>query len=156
AITATRIDWLWQGFLPLGSLSLLYGPEGDGKSTFTMALAAMVTRGTLPGELHGKPASVELIAYEDDPGAVLVPRLLAAGADLERVYIHADDAGDGLLTLPDDVPKFREDLDRRGSRFLIIDPLADALREGLKDNNNGDVRKGIVPLHRMAQELGVA
>jgi hypothetical protein len=39
---------------------------------------------------------------------------------------------------------------------VIVDPLPDALREGLKDNNNGDVRKAIVPLHRMAQELGVA
>lgn len=39
---------------------------------------------------------------------------------------------------------------------MIVDPLPDALREGLKDNNNGDVRTGIVPLHRLAQRLGIA
>lgn len=156
AIKPTSITWLWQDYVPLGALSLLYGQEGDGKSTLTMMLAAMATQGTLPGALYGKPSSVEIIAYEDDAGAVLVPRLLAAGADLDYVYIHGDDAGDGLLTLPDDVGSFSAALEDRGSKLVIIDPLPDALREGLKDNNNGDVRKGIVPLHRMAQELGTA
>lgn len=155
AIKPVSIDWLWQDFLPLGALSLLYGPEGDGKSTLTMMLAAMATRGSLPGTLEGKPATVEIIAYEDDPAAVLVPRLLAAGADLERVFIHGADAGDGLLTLPDDVGDFGAAIAARGSKLVIVDPLPDALREGLKDNNNADVRKGIVPLHRMAQELGL-
>lgn len=156
AIDPLTIDWLWQEFLPLGALSLLYGPEGDGKSTLTAMIAAKATRGLLPGKLEGEPATVEIFAYEDDPGAVLVPRLLAAGADLSRVFIHGDDAGDGLLTLPDDVEAFGLAVEDRGTRFVIIDPLPDALREGLKDNNNGDVRAGIVPLHRMAQRLGVA
>jgi len=155
-IRPVSINWLWQSFLPLGALSLLYGVEGDGKSTLTMMLAAMATRGDLPGALEGHPATVEIIAYEDDPAAVLVPRLLAAGADLERVYIHGGEAGDEMLTLPDDVADFGRGAAARGSKLVIIDPLPDALREGLKDNNNGDVRKAIVPLNRMAQETGAA
>lgn len=155
-VKPVAIDWLWQGYAPLGALSLLYGPEGDGKSTFTAMLAAMVTLGTLEGHLKGTPASVEIVAYEDDPGAVLVPRLVAAGADLDRVYLHGDGAGDGLLTLPDDVEAFGAAVESRGSRLVIVDPLPDALRDGLKDNNNGDVRRGIVPLHRWAQRAGVA
>lgn len=155
-IRPVAIEWLWREYVPLGALSLLYGPEGDGKSTLTMMVAAMATRGSLPGALEGQPTNVEIIAYEDDPAAVLVPRLLAAGADLSRVFIHGEDAGDGLLTLPDDVEAFELALHDRGSRLVIVDPLPDALREGLKDNNNGDVRAGIVPLHRMAQRLGVA
>ncbi len=155
-IRAVSIEWLWQSFLPLGALSLLYGVEGDGKSTLTMMLAAMATRGDLPGALDGQPATVEIVAYEDDPAAVLVPRLLAAGADLERVFIHGGDAGDEMLTLPDDVAAFGRAVGARDSKLVIIDPLPDALREGLKDNNNGDVRKAIVPLNRMAQETGAA
>lgn len=155
-IEPVSIEWLWREFLPLGALSLLYGTEGEGKSAFTMLLAALVTRGELPGALHRQPASVEIFAYEDDPAAVLVPRLLAAGADLTRVFIHGDGAGDGLLTIPDDVDALGLAIEDRRSKLVIVDPLPDALREGLKQNDNGDVRKGLVPLHRLAQKLGIA
>jgi AAA domain len=154
AVTPIDIAWLWTGFLPLGSHSLLYGGEGDGKSVLTAMLAALVTRGLLPGELHGKPASVEFVAFEDDKAAVIVPRLLAAGADLERVFFHGGELGDDPLTLPDDAEAFGHALNARRSKLVIVDPLPDALREGLKDNNNGDVRKALIPLHAMAQATG--
>ena len=50
--------WLWQtpgpngeleDRLPLGSLGLLEGREGMGKSTVAYNLAAQITRGVLPG-----------------------------------------------------------------------------------------------------------
>jgi RecA-family ATPase len=148
------IAWLWKGFLPLGALSLLYGHEGLGKSVLTALIAAKATRGELDGDLKGKPTDVEIVAYEDDPAAVLVPRLLAAGADLDRIWIHGDGLGAEPLTLPDDAESFGHALRARESRLVIVDPLPDSLREGLKDNNNGDVRKALIPLHSMAQAVG--
>jgi hypothetical protein len=156
SIKPVAIDWLWRGYLPLGALSLLYGTEGDGKSTFTMMLAAMVTRGSLPGTFKGAPANVHITAYEDDPGAVIVPRLLAAGADLDHVFLPEDDLSREPLTIPDDVDKYGRHLAANNVKLAIIDPLPDALREGLKDNNNGDVRRGLVPLNQMAQQVGAA
>ena len=47
AVRLRSIEWFWDRFLPLGALSLLYGPEGDGKSVFTAMLAAQATLGTL-------------------------------------------------------------------------------------------------------------
>lgn len=155
-ITPQSIEWLWQGFTPVGALTLLYGTEGEGKSLLTMMLAAMVTRGTLPGALKGVPSPVDVFAYEDDAAAVLTPRLKAAGADMSLVNVHGDDEGSDLLTIPDEVPALSDYLADRGTRLVIIDPLPDALREGLKDNNNGDVRTGLVPLQRMAATLNVA
>jgi hypothetical protein len=155
-IEPRSIEWLWQGYAPLGALTLLYGTEGDGKSLLTMLLAAMVTRGKLPGALEGVPSPVDVFAYEDDASAVLVPRLEAAGADLSLVKVHGDDEGSDLLVIPDEVPALGIYLRERGSRLVIIDPLPDALRDGLKDNNNGDVRTGLVPLQRMAATLDVA
>jgi hypothetical protein len=155
-IESKAIDWLWQGFLPLGALSLLYGPEGGGKSVLTAMIAARASLGTLAGALDGKPTSVEIIAYEDDPSAVLIPRLEAAGADMNRVFIHGGELDDEVLTLPDDAAGFGEALRSRGSKLVIVDPLTDALREGLKDNNNGDVRKALQPLNAMAQSVGAA
>lgn len=155
-IQPVSIDWLWDDFLPLGNLSLLYGTEGDGKSTLTAMIAAMATLGSLPGALAGEPTNVEIFAYEDDAAAVLVPRLLAAGADLNRVWIHGGDLSIEPLTLPDDVEKLGHAVLSRESKLVIVDPLPDALREGLKDNNNGDVRRAIVPLQVMAQTTGAA
>jgi len=45
----------------------------------------MITRGTLDGEFHGTPRSV-IVATEDPWSETIVPRLIAAGADLNRVY----------------------------------------------------------------------
>jgi hypothetical protein len=104
--------------------------------------------------LRGKPTNVEFVAYEDDRAAVIVPRLLAAGADLQRVWFHGGELGDEPLTLPDDAEAFGHALKARGSKLIVIDPLPDSLREGLKDNNNGDVRKALIPLHAMAQATG--
>lgn len=155
-IEPVSIEWLWRDFLPLGNLSLIYGTEGDGKSTLTAMIAAMATQGNLPGALKGQPTNVEIFAYEDDAAAVLVPRLLAAGADLNRVWIHGGDLSTEPLTLPDDAEALGHALVSRGSKLVIVDPLPDALREGLKDSNNGDVRKALVPLQVMAQMTGAA
>lgn len=155
-IEPASIAWLWRDFLPLGNLSLIYGTEGDGKSTLTAMIAAMASLGKLPGALQGKPTNVEIFAYEDDASAVLVPRLLAAGADMQRILIHGGDLSMDPLTLPDDAEALGCALLSRESKLVIVDPLPDALREGLKDSNNGDVRKALVPLQVMAQKTGAA
>jgi len=153
-VTHRDIDWLWRGFLPLGSLSLIYGHEGDGKSVVTAMIAALATLGKLPGKLEGEPTSVEFFAYEDDYAAVITPRLEAAGADLERCYFHGDSVDAEPLTLPDDVEALTCALQARDSRLVIIDPLTDALRDGLKENSNADVRRALVPLLKAAETAG--
>lgn len=152
-IKPVAVEWLWQGLIPLGHLTLLYGPEGDGKSTCAAMIAAKATLGTLPGDV-GEPVSVEFVAFEDDPASVVRPRLEAAGADLDRVHIHVVD--DDPLTLPNDIEAFEAAVADRGSRLVIVDPLSDTLGEGLKDTNNGDVRSAIAPFQRSAARLGAA
>jgi len=149
--------WLFDPWIPLGKATLLYGEEGLGKGLIAAMVAAQTTLGTLPGDLAGRPSRVEWVTFEDDPDDDLVPRLIAAGADLSLVTFH-DEAGryEAPLVIPDDVPALAAAVEARGSRLVIVDPLPDALREGLKDNNNGDVRKGFVPLQDMAKRLDCA
>jgi len=127
-ITATKIEWLWHPWIPLGSLSVLYGEEGLGKGVVAADIAARATRGALDG---GQPVNVDWVTFEDAADSVIVPRLVAAGADLDRVTIHdAGETYDAPLTLPDDVVKLAAAMVDRGSKLLIVDPLSDALREG--------------------------
>ena len=101
-IRIQRLRWLWAYRYKVRSLGLLAGWEGLGKSLITCWLAAQVTKGELPGELEGKPGNVITVASEDDFEDTIVPRLMAAGADLTRVYrVNAvtDDHG-SLQLLP--------------------------------------------------------
>ena len=99
--------WLWDGRLALGTLNLLGGREGIGKSIVECTLAADITRGRLPGVYAGTPRAVIIAATEDSWEYTIVPRLMAAGADLAlvfRVDVETPGGGDAALSLPRDLP----------------------------------------------------
>ena len=95
AIAPDRVEWLWPDRIPLGTLTLFSGDPKLGKSLAAIAVLAAVTRGgPLPGAEADGPAvaprgSAILLSAEDDPARTIVPRLRAAGADLERVHVLA-------------------------------------------------------------------
>lgn len=154
SVTMRQIDWLWQPWIPRGALTLLYGEEGIGKGSTAAYIVAQATR----GGLDGTPMNVEWVTFEDDPDTVVAPRLAAAGADLDRVRFHDEGSGnyESPLVLPDDIGALGEAMTAWSSKLLVIDPLPDSLREGLKDNNNADVRAALRPLQQMAKQLSVA
>ena len=45
-VTSTETEWLWYPYIPRGKLTIIQGDPGEGKSTFALYLAAMITRGT--------------------------------------------------------------------------------------------------------------
>ena len=90
-----NVDWLVPDLLPRGELSLLGADGGTGKGLWQAQLIACVTTGKTSGFFPVPPAQtgkVLILAGEDDPGKVLKARLLAAGADMNRVLcLTADD-----------------------------------------------------------------
>src|SRR3954464_6558261 len=80
------VHWLWADRIALGTLALLGGREGIGKSTMAYQLAADLTRGRLPGVHFLQPRAVIVAATEDSWGHTIVPRLMAADAHLALVY----------------------------------------------------------------------
>jgi hypothetical protein len=83
------VEFLVEGLIPLGKVTLLGGCGGLGKSTATLDLTAAITRGQCAFGLDYSPpppADVLLCYAEDDAQDTVVPRLLAAGADLDRVH----------------------------------------------------------------------
>lgn len=146
------------GRIPLGEVSLTVGRAGIGKSTFLAHVAAGVTRGTLEGDL-AKPAGVAIIATEDSWEYTIVPRLMAAGADLERVYrmdVTEAEIGGYTLSLPADDARLEAAIREYRLGAVILDPLLSALHGQLDAHRDQDVRQALTPLTRIANATGAA
>jgi hypothetical protein len=156
-ITPAAVDWAWKDRIPLGALTMTVGQPGEGKTTLASQLVARATRGNLAGDLGGPVDGIYLSA-EDSPAHTLVPRLIAAGADLERVSfltLRRDGIDEGL-TLPDDLNALRCAVAETQARILIIDPLMAHVSGAVDSHRDHDIRRVLAPLARFADELGIA
>lgn len=154
-VVPEAIRWLWPDWLPEGKLTLLAGSPGTGKTTLALALAATVTRGGAwpDGTVCNRAGDVLVWSGEDNPADTIVPRLMAAGADLERVHIitgRTDENGDLLPFDPAaDMPLLSERLgDMADARMLILDPIVSAVSGDAHRVN--DVRRNLQSLVDMA------
>ncbi len=158
-IAMLEIRWLWDRRIPLGAVTLIPGREGLGKTTLTYEIAARCSRGQLDGDLHGEPCDVIVIGHEDTIGAVSKPRLLAAGADMARVWFLESTEPEivAAFTVPVDVPELNRLLDVvPNPRLVIVDPLDAHL--GVDTHKKADTQRAIGALALVAQqrELSVA
>jgi AAA domain/RepB DNA-primase from phage plasmid len=88
AIDPGKVSWHWWPYLPCGQVTLLAGYGGGGKGLVSMDFAARLTTGTRwPLSTQAPEAASVLWCEAEDPRAqVLVPRLIAARGDRERVF----------------------------------------------------------------------
>jgi AAA domain len=159
SIKMKRARWLWRGRIPLGELSLFAGREDLGKSTICYTFAAWITRGTMKGEYLGTPKAVLVAATEDSWEYTVVPRLAAAGADLDLVYrvevVTAEGFG-GYLSLPDDLPALDAKVRETGAVLLLLDPLMSRLSSRIDSHKDQDVRQALEPLVSFLQCSNIA
>ncbi|TWT21645.1 AAA family ATPase [Luteimonas wenzhouensis] len=159
AIRCQPIRWLWPGWLARGKLHIFAGAPGTGKTTAALALAATITRGgRWPDGTVAPPGRVLVWSGEDDAADTLVPRLRAAGADLDRVLIVGD-------ALTDDEPRpfdpaqdlaaLEWQLERCDDVALMIaDPVVSAVAGD--SHKNVEVRRALQPLVNLGQRLDCA
>jgi hypothetical protein len=161
-IEAKAANWLWPGRIIGNGLTILTGPVGASKSLLTIDIATRVSLGSRWPDGTGSAPKGEVILFgaEDDVASVVRPRLEAAGADLERVFV-CDGASSGRsdepqqLVLERHIRQVRELLKSRPDcRLLVFDPLPDYI--AADGNSSGEVRAAITPLVKVAQEFGVA
>lgn len=88
-ITPREIQWLWYPYIPLGTVTAIFGRGGQGKSYMTTDIASRLSRGApLPDQQANKvPQKVLMLSAEDDYETVLVPRLIKNGANLENIAV---------------------------------------------------------------------
>lgn len=151
SVTPRAVEWLWQGYIPLGKVTIIDGDPGLGKSTLVLDVAARGSRG-LPSPT-GTPLptfDTLLVTGEDDPADTIRPRLDVAGGDPARVHILTD------LTLPDEADRLAEVIDRTGATLVVIDPLAAHTAERVKTSVDNSVRRMLQPLAKLAESRHIS
>jgi len=153
------IGWLWRGYLARGKLHILAGAPGTGKTTITAAIASPLSRGgEWPDGTMAPIGNVLFWSGEDDIADTLAPRLMAAGADLSRVYF-VDDIVDRGVTRSFDPATDLAALEQEASRIgdiglLIVDPVVSAVVGD--SHKNAEVRRALQPLVNLAARLDCA
>jgi hypothetical protein len=152
-VELTPVDWLWKPYLPFGKLSVLQGNPGEGKTYFAMHLAAACTNGKLlPNMERLEPFNVIYQTAEDGLGDTVKPRLIEAGADLDRVLVIDD--SDVQLTLSDE--RIEKAIVENNARLVIIDPIQAYLGADVDMNRANEVRPIFMRLGQVAQRTGCA
>ena len=158
-----KLIWVWRGRIPEGKLVLVGGPPGLGKSQLTAFMAATISNGGDWPCNEGATAvgNVIFMSAEDGIEDTIVPRLMAAGANLDRVHIVAsatkpDGTGRKTFSLKTDVDLLEAKAKEIGDvRLIIVDPIS-AYMGGSDGNGNVETREVLEPLAEMANRLHIA
>lgn len=159
SITPGPIRWLWRHYLACGKMHLLGGAPSAGKTTLALALAAIISKGgTFPDGTKASVGRVIMWSGEDDPADTLIPRLEAAGADLNRVHFvdGVREARSSRSFVPSkDIPALEKAIRQYDDvALLIVDPVVSLVAgDGHK---NSDVRIAFQPLLDMIARLDIA
>ncbi|MCP5409467.1 MAG: AAA family ATPase [Chromatiaceae bacterium] len=161
------ISWLWPDRIALGKLTLIAGDPGLGKSMLTAAFAAHVTNAA-PWPVDRSPCplgAVIMASAEDDIADTIRPRLDAAGADPERVFILNMISGTDVDTGEQFKRTFNIEKDiilleqlviqHPDCKLITIDPISAYLGK-VDSHNNAEIRATLAPLSDMAAKHHVA
>jgi KaiC/GvpD/RAD55 family RecA-like ATPase len=146
-VEEARVAFFWNPYLVAGSLNLLVGDPGVGKSTLAVTLSAAVSQGgtIFDGARYVKKGNVLFVSAEDHE-SIIRGRLEAAGADMSMVHLPSRMPGDLVNELPAVVRAY-------GASLVVIDPLM-AFITGDPYKDNEARQRFLTPLTGMAQATG--
>jgi putative DNA primase/helicase len=163
-IAPENVTWVWPGRIPRGKLSLLGGHPEEGKTLVALNVAATVTTGGLwPDGTRAERNNVFILSAEDDAADTIVPRLMAAGADLSRCYIidavrevGPDERGQRVFSLTQDLQRLADLIQTVGGASLMVVDVIDSYMGGTDSHKNSAVRGVLAPLKDVAAHHGLA
>ena len=154
------VHWMWDGWLARGKFHVLAGRPGTGKTTLALAIAATITSGgRWPDGARPDPGNVLIWSGEDDPKDTLVPRLLANGAEMARIYFVGDSLDPDGKPVSFDPARHMAALELEAARMgnvklLLVDPIVSAVQGD--GNSNTEVRRALQPIVDLAARLDCA
>ena len=153
-IPTEKVQWLWYPYLPKGKITIVQGDPGEGKTTFVLALSALLTHGLpMPGCTEGTPPmNIIYQTAEDGLADTVKPRLTTLGADCSRVLVI--DESERELTLSD--RRLAQAIQETNAGLLVLDPIQAYLGDGVDMHRANEVRPIFKRLGQLAEQTSCA
>lgn len=148
-IEPADVQWLNFPYEPMGELIVIGGPGGVGKGLFLADRAARITTGA-KWPLSSRRAPLGNVIWceaEDKLAPTIIPRLIAAGADMDRVTLYTGQQAEEFYK-----EVKRSDIIRDNVRMLVLSPLLSFLPGLAESNSELDVRRNLSPLEELVAE----
>jgi len=162
-VTPVNHEWVWENHLVRGNLELMAGIKGGGKSQIHCQYVACATTGRQwPNQTPGiVPCRAIMVTAEDSAADTLVPRLMAAGADLKLIEefkgIRRNNR-DEMFLIGEHLDILEEMIRDFGDVGIVtIDPITAYMGsgKGFDSHRATDVRSQLSPLKKLAEKTGV-
>lgn len=165
-VTEQEQAYLWDDRIPRGCMTMIGGRQGTTKNLLLYYIISRITTGSPwwddDSQEQREPGSVVLLEAEEDPQTQIKPRLVAAGADCDRVHLIEGTAEAGAphlrhIALQRDLDEIDQLIGRVGDVDLVaISPISSYMGT-VKAVSNEEVRNLILhPLKALAERHGCA
>jgi hypothetical protein len=152
SIKPKLVRWLWCKRVPHGKVTVFGGDVGVGKSLVSVDMVARASTGRgYPGDEDARePIDALMFFCEDGAEDTVVPRLMAAGADLSRVkWVRS------TFELDKDLDLLEGALRQHPSIKLIVMDPASSYLGSVNLEKEREVRKALMPVAQLAERLDV-
>jgi putative DNA primase/helicase len=155
-----RVEWVWPAVLARGKITIVGGEPGGGKSQIAVYTAAQISLrdGKWPSGVPAPSGSTIILSAEDAVDDTIRPRLEAADADTERVFVirAVDENRRRTFNLQHDLEQLEALIAKLGDVVLVvIDPVSSYMGD-VENNTPTSVRPVLEAVADMAARTGVA
>ncbi|MCD6322086.1 MAG: AAA family ATPase [Clostridiales bacterium] len=153
-IETREVNWLWYPFIPYGKITIVQGDPGEGKTTFALQLAALLSNGTELPCTDNKTEEINIIyqTAEDGYEDTIKPRLVSAGADCKKI-MFIDESVDPL-SMSDE--RLEKAIAETGARLIILDPIQAYIGSNVDMHRANEIRPVLNRLSVIAENYNCA
>jgi hypothetical protein len=154
------VSWLWNGYLARGKFHILAGRKGAGKSSLLFSLIAQITiGGMMPDGSIVAPGDVLIWSGEDGIEDTILPRIAAAGGDVNRVLFPTEFTAPTGQTVEFDPAVHMRELaavahEANNLQLIMIDSIVSA--SAGDSHKNAETRRGLQPAVALAEQTNAA
>ena len=153
-VTAKPVEYLWDGYLPLGMLSMFSGDPSAGKTFLALAVAAELSNGRVPySKKKCRPVSTLYMSVENSAEHVIAPRFAAHGGNADRFLILKESA---VTVTLQDIERIEATARKTKAGLIIVDPLQSFLGADVDAHRSNETRPILDGLVRVAEKLNIS